>query len=829
MATKTLGVRLKADIKDFTKGINTAEKSLLKSFGRMSTAGKRLSIGITAPVAAASFAVLKLGDAAVKTDRRFGKVFGASAASAAKQLQNFADATGESREALRGFAANNQDVLQGLGLAKDQAAELSIASVKMATDLAEAAGSSVSLEQAQNAVSKAMTGSFESLQSLGIKVTEQTLKEELLAQGRKEQLSDLSQAEKAELALAAVRRQATSSVGAAAQAGRDASNVLAELTNKTRDLGADVGKTLLPALVPLLDKIISISAQIRQLNPSVVAGGLAFSGMAAALGPVLFGLGQAGALVTPFATGLVRLAGTAALSAKALLAKKAATDADTLSSITNIAVMQTAIKLRAKQAVAVARVAAAQLAAAGPVLVVVAALESVVFGINFAIEVLEEFGIGADQFRAAWEAIKDTVGRVGDFLKGVFDATNEKILGFFREVRTKLGEFTKFFADKFIALGDTVLSVLEFLGIDKERIEAFRKGLGDLAEAGKQALIKGKEKIVEGVEAVAGAIAPIGGKIVNAAKDAAIATIEQNKAALGAAGELVTTTIGAGMEAGLGKVDDVKAGLQARIDELQALLFSGGAAGGAGAGAGGGTGGGAASAPAAPKADSGSGGGSGGSKNIFDRFAAAAANFGDSLKEKVNDKLTQTIAFADLLSDSISKVADSFVDSLFAGEDFGDSMKLLAKDVIKQFSAMIIKALLLKAVLSGLSGFGSALSGAFGGAGGAAAGAGAQLGGKIPEGGIRVVGEAGPELVSGPANVLSRAGTRNAIGGGQPVIVQVINNSSNSTTRQEETTGPDGQRVIRTIVEDVISRDIARNGNISRSLTSNLTARRRAS
>lgn len=96
-------------------------------------------------------------------------------------------------------------------------------------------------------------------------------------------------------------------------------------------------------------------------------------------------------------------------------------------------------------------------------------------------------------------------------------------------------------------------------------------------------------------------------------------------------------------------------------------------------------------------------------------------------------------------------------------------------------------------------------------------------GGIIPAGGVGIVGEYGPELVSGPANVTSRKRTadlaRQAVNGGE-VTVNLYENAEKAG-QVEQTQAEDGERIINIFVSN-----IRRGGQIARTLESTYQVKR---
>ncbi len=92
-------------------------------------------------------------------------------------------------------------------------------------------------------------------------------------------------------------------------------------------------------------------------------------------------------------------------------------------------------------------------------------------------------------------------------------------------------------------------------------------------------------------------------------------------------------------------------------------------------------------------------------------------------------------------------------------------------------------------------------------------------GGNIPKGSYGVVGEAGPEIVTGPATVYPMRS-------GQGNVEVVVNNYSNASAETRETTDSRGNRRIEVIVGEMVAGEMSRsNSAVQQSLTNNFGAR----
>lgn len=158
-------------------------------------------------------------------------------------------------------------------------------------------------------------------------------------------------------------------------------------------------------------------------------------------------------------------------------------------------------------------------------------------------------------------------------------------------------------------------------------------------------------------------------------------------------------------------------------------------------------------------------------------------------------------------ADNLAKASDGLRDfedgSKRAADRFGD----LAASVITGSRSMsdVLSQLGNQLLSSGLSGlFGNIFGGT--GLGNLFAGFFDQ-GGVIPAGQFAIAGERGPEIVTGPARVTSRADTARLMGGGARVSVPIQVNIEKGAERDEvrRRRGPSGQEIIDVAVSDSIS------------------------
>ena len=146
----------------------------------------------------------------------------------------------------------------------------------------------------------------------------------------------------------------------------------------------------------------------------------------------------------------------------------------------------------------------------------------------------------------------------------------------------------------------------------------------------------------------------------------------------------------------------------------------------------------------------------------LDRVNEKTRTFGFGVQEafmRLNDEFTNMAEFGGRIVDTM---ADGFTNAIM---NFVETGKLSFKDLFQSLLAEIVKMLANRAFLALFSPeggvFGNLFAGFF------------EHGGRIPPGKFGIAGEAGPELVRGPATVVSTRDTAAMMAGGAPVTYNI--------------------------------------------------------
>lgn len=277
------------DTKQFERGMRDAQR-LTRQVGReLEQVGRNLSLTVTAPLAAIGAASLKAASDAEQMRSRFRIVFAESARDAEQWAAATAGAVNRSQVSLQGYLSTFQAFFSASGFGTERAAELSKTLTQLSLDFASF--NDISDEEAVSRFVSALSGSTEVLDRFGVNLKVAALEQEALRLGIEGSYKDLSEQQKQLLRISAVLRQTADAHGNAAQTADEFANRWKGLTEALYDARVAIGDVLLPAAGDLVAHLQAMLQWIRELEPATLRWSVVVAGLAAALGPVLVGLG----------------------------------------------------------------------------------------------------------------------------------------------------------------------------------------------------------------------------------------------------------------------------------------------------------------------------------------------------------------------------------------------------------------------------------------------------------------------------------------------------------------------------------------------------------
>jgi len=224
--------------------MSKAAGGLLSSFGGLVAGGILLAAGRQ---------VVQFGAAAIAASSRveemtskFNVVFGEAAPRASKALEEFGAAVNRSRYDLQEMAASVQDTFVPLGFARTEASKMSVALVRLATDVASF-NNAADITVMQDFQS-ALVGNHETVRKYGIVISEATIKQELARMGAEGLTGAALEQAKVQARLNLILAGTSDAQGDAARTADSYANVSRGLEAAVLDLKVAIGDGLEPAM-----------------------------------------------------------------------------------------------------------------------------------------------------------------------------------------------------------------------------------------------------------------------------------------------------------------------------------------------------------------------------------------------------------------------------------------------------------------------------------------------------------------------------------------------------------------------------------------------------
>jgi hypothetical protein len=299
MASKELIGKLGLDTTAFDKSLSES-LGKLKSFGsEMTKVGKKLSTAVTLPILAIGTASVMAASDAEETASKFNTIFRDISGDAERSFSILRNEYGLSSTAARQLLGDTGDLLTGFGFSQSAALELSEEVNKLAVDLASFTNFSGGAKGASAALTKALLGERESVKALGISILEEDVKKQMAINTAKGLVFETERQAKAQATLDIAISQSQNAIGDYARTSGSFANQLRLLQARTHDLMVEFGEILLPVVSKLLGAVQGVVSWFTQLDASTKKIIVIVSGLAAAIGPVLLGLGFLSSTILP--------------------------------------------------------------------------------------------------------------------------------------------------------------------------------------------------------------------------------------------------------------------------------------------------------------------------------------------------------------------------------------------------------------------------------------------------------------------------------------------------------------------------------------------------
>jgi hypothetical protein len=304
------------------KSLNELSKKL-DSFGKKSTElGKSFSLFVTAPILALGTAAVKTASDTEESFSKFGVVFRDVAKSAEESFKILRNEYGLSSLEAKTLLGSTGDLLTGFGFSQESALELSTEVQKLAVDLASFTNFSGGAAGASDALTKALLGERESVKALGIAILEEDVKKQIAINNSKGLTFETERQAAAYATLELAIAQSANAIGDYNRTSSGFANQSRLLSARLSDLSSEIGEVLLPLMTKLVTFVTGLVNRFTELDSTTKTVIVVVAGLAAAVGPLLLGIGGIIAIIPTFTAGLaaLKVAMTAALGPIGILA-----------------------------------------------------------------------------------------------------------------------------------------------------------------------------------------------------------------------------------------------------------------------------------------------------------------------------------------------------------------------------------------------------------------------------------------------------------------------------------------------------------------------------
>lgn len=260
-------------------------KGLDEAARRLSTAGNALTAGLTVPLAAAGVASVNFSSDMQEAINKVEVAFGGAADSVKEWSSTTLNSIGLAQGTALDMAALFGDMATSMGYSQDAAAQMSMALVNLAADLASF--KNIGIDQASTALKSIFTGETESLKELGVVMTQANLEAYALAEGYTTAYTAMDQAQQVAVRYQYVLANTQNAQGNFARTSDSTANQLRIFRESLKEAAATAGDELLPVITPIIGKLNELIQTFGDLDEgtqkAVVQTGL----FLAALGPML--------------------------------------------------------------------------------------------------------------------------------------------------------------------------------------------------------------------------------------------------------------------------------------------------------------------------------------------------------------------------------------------------------------------------------------------------------------------------------------------------------------------------------------------------------------
>ena len=285
-------VEIGTNLDPLAAGLRAAQARLRSAGESIRSAGLGMfSFGVAGLTALAPS--IMAASSAAEGFSKFQLMMGDQAGKVNEEIVELATSLGRVKSELRDTASSFQGMFVGLGMGREQAAEMSMLMVNLGLDFASA--HDLSDSEASERFLAGLSGSSEVFDKFGINIKEAALKSQLAQMGISGAATEL---QKVQARVEIIRRTMAdqSIVGNAMDTSGEFAGQLKKIRAQIIEASQSIGKTLIPVLLsytPRVQELLGAGAKWLEQNPKIILGFAALAAGVTAGGFALLAVGQA--------------------------------------------------------------------------------------------------------------------------------------------------------------------------------------------------------------------------------------------------------------------------------------------------------------------------------------------------------------------------------------------------------------------------------------------------------------------------------------------------------------------------------------------------------
>jgi phage-related minor tail protein len=285
-------VKIDADVKEAFKGLDDLSKKMGKVGKSVTDAGKKITLGVSAPITALGVGFAKSAMDLEATEAKYNTVFEGMTDDADAFIKEFQKLTPATTASARSMASGIQDLLIPMGFMRDEATDMTGDTMHLIGALTNFNSATHTAEDVANAFQSALTGSTESLKRLGIQASQEAINQKALEMGLIGVGEEMTPQIKAQALLKLAYEQSGDALAGYTEANLDTTTKMGLLKSEIVDVSAQIGTLLLPHINNLVDAIKGWVQVFASLTPQQQETILMIMGMLAVLGPLTVIIGK---------------------------------------------------------------------------------------------------------------------------------------------------------------------------------------------------------------------------------------------------------------------------------------------------------------------------------------------------------------------------------------------------------------------------------------------------------------------------------------------------------------------------------------------------------